>query len=86
MFNMDKIETVKNILKAHKVEEMTNGYYIRFRKSKNRKIMLDDLFKFEDVANEDGWYRIGTYELRLTEEAFERIYDDYMKKLYSRSA
>lgn len=83
---MDKIETVKNILKAHKVEEMTNGYYIRFRKSKNRKIMLDDLFKFEDVANEDGWYRIGTYELRLTEEAFERIYDDYMKKLYSRSA
>ena len=83
---MDKIETVKNILKAHKVEEMTNGYYIRFRKSKNRKIMLDDLFKFEDVMNEDGWYRIGTYELRLTEEAFEEIYKRYMEKLFSRSA
>lgn len=86
MFNMDKIETVKNILKAHKVEEMTNGYYIRFRKSKNIKIMLDDLFQFEDVMNEDGWYRIGTYELRLTEEAFEEIYKRYMEKLYSRSA
>ena len=83
---MDKIETVKNILKAHKVEEMTNGYYIRFRKSKNIKIMLDDLFQFEDVMNEDGWYRIGTYELRLTEEAFEEIYKRYMEKLYSRSA
>lgn len=83
---MDKIETVKKQLGAMKVEETINGYYIRFRKSKNRKIMLDDLFKFEDVMNEDGWYRIGTYELRLTEEAFERIYKNYMEKLYSRSA
>lgn len=79
------IETVKNILKAHKVEEMTNGYYVRFRKSKSNKMMIDDLFRFEDVMNEDGWYRIGTYELRLTEEAFEEIYNNYMKKLYSRS-
>lgn len=83
---MEKMETVKKVLGAMKVEETINGYYIRFRKSKNRKIMLDDLFKFEDVMNEDGWYRIGTYELRLTEEAFERIYDDYMEKLFSRSA
>lgn len=79
------IETVKKILKAHKVEEMTNGYYIRFRKSKSNKAMLDDLFKFEDVMSEDGWFRIGTYELRLTDEAFEEIYNNYMKKLYSRS-
>lgn len=79
------IETVKNILKAHKVEEMTNGYYVRFRKSKSNKMMIDDLFRFEDVMNEDGWYRIGTYELRLTEEAFEEIYNNYMEKLYSRS-
>lgn len=79
------IETVKNILKAHKIEEMTNGYYIRFRKSKSNKVMLDDLFKFEDVMSEDGWFRIGTYELRLTDEAFEQIYNNYMKKLYSRS-
>lgn len=83
---MDKIETVKKQLGAMTVNEMTNGYYIRFRKSKNRKIMLDDLFKFEDVMNEDGWYRIGTYELRLTEEAFEEIYKRYMEKLFSRSA
>lgn len=83
---MDKIETVKKQLGAMKVDEMTNGYYIRFRKSKNRKIMLDDLFKFEDVMNEDGWFRIGTYELRLTDEAFEELYKRYMEKLYSRSA
>lgn len=79
------IETVKKILKAHKVEEMTNGYYIRFRKSKSNKAMLDDLFKFEDVMSEDGWFRIGTYELRLTEEAFEELYKRHMEKLYSRS-
>lgn len=83
---MDKIETVKKILKAHKVEEMTNGFYVRFRKSKSNKAMLDDIFQFEDVMNEDGWFRIGTYELRLTEERFEKIYDDYMEKLFSRSA
>ena len=79
------IETVKKILKAHKVEEMTNGYYIRFRKSKSNKAMIDDLFKFEDVMNEDGWFRIGTYELRLSNEAFEELYERHMKKLYSRS-
>lgn len=79
------IETVKKILKAHKVEEMTNGYYIRFRKSKSNKAMLDDLFTFEDVMNEDGWFRIGTYELRLTDEAFKELYERHMKKLYSRS-
>ena len=80
------INTVKNILGAMKVEEMTNGYYIRFRKSKSNKAFLDGLFKFENVANEDGWYRIGTYELRLTDEAFEEIYERYMEKLFSRSA
>lgn len=79
------IETVKNILKAHKIEEMTNGYYVRFRKSKSNKVMIDDLFRFEDVMNQDGWFRIGTYELRLTEQAFEEIYNNYMEKLYSRS-
>lgn len=81
----EKIEIVKNQLGAMKVEEMINGYYVRFRKSKSNKVMIDDIFKFEDVMNEDGWYRIGTYELRLTEEAFEEIYNNYMKKLYSRS-
>jgi hypothetical protein len=83
---MDKIETVKKILKAHKVEEMINGYYVRFRKSKSNKAMLDDIFEFEDVMEEDGWKRIGTYEIKLSEKAFERIYDDYMEKLFSRSA
>lgn len=79
------IKTVKEILGAMKVEETINGYYVRWRKSKNRKIMLDDLFKFEDVMEEDGWKRIGTFEVRLTEEAFEEIYNNYMEKLYSRS-
>ena len=83
---MDKIETVKKLLKAMKVEETINGYYVRWRKSKNRKIMLDDLFEFEDVMEKDGWKRIGTYEVRLTEEAFEEIYNNYMEKLFSRSA
>lgn len=83
---MDKIKTVKKLLSAMTVNEMTNGFYVRFRKSKSNKAMLDDIFQFEDAMNEDGFFRIGTYELRLTEEAFERIYDDYMKKLFSRSA
>lgn len=79
------IQTVKEILGAMKVEETINGYYVRFRKSKSNKIMLDDIFKFEDIMEEDGWKRIGTYEVRLTEEAFEEIYKRYMEKLYSRS-
>ena len=80
-----KMDTVKTQLKAMRINEMINGYYVRFRKSKSNKAFLDGLFKFEDVMNEDGWYRIGTYELRLSEEAFEDIYNRYMEKLYSRS-
>ena len=83
---MDKIKTVKNLLGAMTVNEMTNGIYVRFRKSKSNKAFLDGLFKFEDVANEDGFFRIGTYELRLTDKAFEELYERHMEKLFSRSA
>lgn len=80
-----KMEIVKKELKAFKINEMINGYYVRFRKSKNNKLMLEDIFEDEDIANEDGWYIIGTYEVRLTDEAFERIYKDYMDKIFNRS-
>lgn len=79
------MEIVKKELKAFKINEMVNGYYVRFRKSKANKRMLNDLFENEEVANEDGWYIIGTYEVRLTDEAFERIYKDYMDKIFNRS-
>lgn len=82
---MDKNEIVKEQLGAMTLNEMINGYYVRFRKSKNNKLMLEDIFEDEDIANEDGWYIIGTYEVRLTDEAFERIYKDYMDKIFSRS-
>lgn len=82
---MDKIEIVRKELGAMKVNEMVNGYYVRFRKSKSNKRMLNDFFENEEVANEDGWYIIGTYEVRLTDEAFERIYKDYMDKIFNRS-
>lgn len=82
---MDKIEIVRKELGAMKVNEMVNGYYVRFRKSKSNKRMLNDLFEDEEVANEDGFFIIGTYEVRLTDEAFERIYKDYMDKIFSRS-
>lgn len=80
-----KMEIVKKELKAFKINEMINGYYIRFRKSKSNKRMLNDFFENEEVMNEDGFFRIGTYEVRLTDEAFERIYKDYMDKIFSRS-
>ena len=76
---MDKIEIVKKEFGAMKVNEMINGYYVRFRKSKSNKRML------EEVANEDGFFRIGTYELRLTDKAFEELYERHMEKLFSRS-
>lgn len=79
-------KTIKDILGAMTVNEMTNGFYVRFRKSKSNKAFLDGLFKFEDVANEDGFFRIGTYELRLTEEAVKELYERHMEKLFSRSA
>lgn len=82
---MDKIEIVRKELGAMKVNEMVNGYYVRFRKSKSNKRMLNDFFENEEVANEDGFFIIGTYEIRLTDEAFERIYKDYMDKIFSRS-
>lgn len=82
---MDKNKTIKNLLGAMTVNEMTNGIYVRFRKSKSNKAFLDDLFKFEDVMNEDGFFRIGTYELRLTYKAFEELYERHMEKLFSRS-
>ena len=80
-----KMEIVKKELKAFKMMKMINGYYIRFRKSKSNKRMLNDFFENEEVMNEDGFFRIGTYEVRLTDEAFERIYKDYMDKIFSRS-
>ena len=82
---MDKIEIIKKELGAMKVNEMINGYYVRFRKSKSNKRMLEDFFKDEEVMNEDGFFRVSTYEVRLTDEAFERIYKDYMDKIFSRS-
>ena len=80
-----KMEIVKKELKAFKMMKMINGYYIRFRKTKTNKRMLNDFFENEEVMNEDGFFRIGTYEVRLTDEAFERIYKDYMDKIFSRS-
>ena len=78
-------ETIKKLLGAMTVNEMINGYYVRFRKSKSNKAMLDDIFKFEDIMEEDGWKRIGTYEVRLTDEAVKELYERHMKKLFSRS-
>ena len=80
-----KIDTVRKHLGAMKLEETENGYYVRFRKSKNNKIMLDDIFQFKDVMEEDwGAKRIGDYEFTMTEKGFEYIYKDYMSKLYAR--
>lgn len=80
-----KMEIVKKELKAFKINEMVNGYYVRFRKSKANKRMLNDLFENEEVANEDGFFIIGTYELRITQKAFDDIYENYMEKIFSRS-
>ena len=79
------MEIVKKELKAFKINEMVNGYYIRFRKSKANKRMLNDLFENEEVANEDGFFIIGTYELRITQKAFDDIYNNYMEKIFSKS-
>ena len=79
------MEIVKKELGAMKVNEMVNGYYVRFRKSKSNKRMLNDLFENEEVANEDGFFMIGTYELRTTQKAFDDIYENYMEKIFSRS-
>ena len=82
---LDKMEIVKKQLGAMKIEEREDGYYVRFRKSKSNKIMLDDIFKFEDVMEEDwGAKRIGDYEFTMTEKGFEYIYENYMSKLYAR--
>ena len=36
-------------------------------------------------VNEDGFFIIGTYELRITQKAFDDIYENYMEKIFSRS-
>ena len=82
----DKNEIVRKHLGAMKIEKTEKGYYVRYRKSKNRKIMLDEIFKFEDVMEEDGWKRIGDFEVVITEKAFEWIYTQHMRTLFSRSA
>ena len=82
---MQKIEVVRKQLGAMRIEEVEDGYYVRFRKSKNNKIMLDDIFQFEDVMEEDwGAKRIGDYEFIMTEKGVEYIYRSYMNKLYAR--
>lgn len=82
---MDKMEIVKKELGAMTINEMINGYYVRFRKSKSNKRILNDIFENEEVANEDGFFIIGTYELRITQKAFDDIYKNYMEKIYSKS-
>lgn len=71
-------------MKLLKLEKTENGYYARWRKSKNNKLMLDDLFRFEDVMQEDGWTRLSEYEVNLTEEAFEDIYTSWRNKFMCR--
>ena len=79
------MEIVKKELGAMTINEMINGYYVRFRKSKSNKRILNDIFENEEVANEDGFFIIGTYELRITQKAFDDIYKNYMEKIYSKS-
>lgn len=74
MLPHNKLEAVKKQMNFMKLEKTENGYYARWRKSKNNKAMIDDLFEFEDVMQEDGWNRIGEYEVTLTEKAVEDIY------------
>ena len=80
---MKKTEDVKNFLKAFKVEERGNGYYIRFRKSKYNKFWADDFYditKLEDESCE----RLSDFEFLISKNEFERLYKMYMDKLYDR--
>ena len=80
---MNKIEDVKNYLGALKVEQKENGYYIRFRKSKTNKILVDEYYEISKLED-DGTVRLSDYELLITETEFERIYQIYISKLYAR--
>lgn len=80
----DKIETVRNYLGAMKLEKTEDGYYVRYRKSEKNKAMLDDIFQY-DWIEEDGWKRIGDFEITITEKEFNRMHKLYMNTLYNRS-
>ena len=79
----NKTETVKQYLGAMKVEERENGYYIRFRKSKTNKILVDEYYEISKLEDDDT-VRLSDYELLITETEFERIYQIYISKLYAR--
>ena len=80
---MDKIETVKDFLHAMRIEERENGYYIRFRKSKTNKILVDEYYEISKLEDDDI-VRLSDYELLITKTEFERLYKMYMDKLYAR--
>ena len=80
----DKIEIVRNYLGAMKLEKTEDGYYVRYRKSEKNKAMLDDIFQY-DWIEEDGWKRIGDFEITITENEFNRMHKLYMDTLYNRS-
>ena len=80
---MDKIETVKNFLHAMKIEEREDGYYIRFRKSKTNKILVDQYYEISKLEDDDI-VRLSDNELLITKTEFERLYKMYMDKLYAR--
>ena len=79
----DKTEIVKGYLGAMKVEQREDGYYIRFRKSKTNKILVDEYYEISKLED-DGTVKLSDYELLITETEFERIYQMYMSKLYAR--
>ena len=79
----DKTEIVKEYLGAMKVIKRENCYYIRFRKSKTNKILVDEYYEISKLEDDDI-VRLSDYELLITETEFERIYQMYIDKLYAR--
>ena len=78
-----KIESVKQYIGAMKIEETPEGFYIRFRKSKNNKTKADQYHEILELEDEN-FKRIGEYEFIISEKEFERIYKMYHDKLYAR--
>lgn len=81
----EQIETVRKYLGAMKLEKTEDGYYVRYRKSEKNKAMLDDIFQYEDIMEENGWKRINDFEITITEKEFNRMHKLYMNTLYNRS-
>ena len=82
---LEKKEIVKKYLNVMKIEKKDNNmYYLKFRKCKSNKINVNQYYEILKLENENV-IKLSDYELLITENEINYIYNLYIEKIYDKS-